>query len=586
MNKIYSFVIFFLLIRCSVPSNVSNIFDQKSPSNLALGLLFLNQNFECNLENESNKFGSLNQILVTCNQPIATNTKDFFIEDNREQFENLSVSIVGSDQLVLNFSTITADGMYLVNLSSLVSTSGDPVKKSKLELFIDNEIPSVQIADFRPVTDYTFFSNRYWDFEFSEEMSLFHLPVLEGPISNSIFLRSFQRLDSTHMRVFFETNFSNNNPTYLTFRFPKSIDSVGNEVTNSITVNMIGLIPGPDINRPRSEFEPILNADGDVILMYGDHSSVEILRNGSTTFDLIDDNLPFINRYERTILVDDKNILITGGVNPSDPNSRNEAYLFDSKSGVNRLIGLMTHRRAAHSMTKLLDGRILISGGLYISHNPPIAGVVAFESNNNAEIYDPTTESFSSSIPMRRHRSLHCSVTLDDGRVFIAGGVFFNFTPMDTTEFFNPLTNDFTSGPSLPIPVAVHKCLKLSDGNVLIYGAQVANLNNAIMLYDVTLNQVRTISNPSIRREWTVAFELFDGGILFHGGGFRYNISEPSKQIQKLDYGRSNSFFDLGLDEKNIFRHGGVKFTDGTIMYVGGIVNSHHYYKTQYYGSQ
>lgn len=92
----------------------------------------------------------------------------------------------------------------------------------------------------------------------------------------------------------------------------------------------------------------------------------------------------------------------------------------------------------------------------------------------------------------------------------------------------------------MPVPVAALKCMKLADGNVLIYGAQLSNLNNSTMLYDRTRNQIFTIANSKFRREWSTASELPDGGILFYGGAYRYNTSEPSRTIEKLDYASYN----------------------------------------------
>lgn len=105
---------------------------------------------------------------------------------------------------------------------------------------------------------------------------------------------------------------------------------------------------------------------------------------------------------------------------------------------------------------------------------------------------------------MQSPRSFFCSVLLNDGRVFVVGGTNGIYAPMDTTEFFNPSTETFSVGPNLPIAVGALKCLKLSDGNVLIYGAQLSNLSNATMLFDVTKNRIITIANSVYRREWSI----------------------------------------------------------------------------------
>lgn len=570
-------------MNCIVPSGQTNAFDPNSGTGLGLSLLALPQSFDCDTDSSDRTYGELNQVLIQCNQKIGNFSKRFLVEDNAPTFQNVEATLLTDSSFLLKFDTIRDDGMYTIKLSSLVSNNGDPIKRNAVNVFIDNEFPTFRIPATDSISDYSFFSNRYWDFEFNEDIDGFSLPKITGPAASSVFLRSFQRLSSRSFRVFFETNFVNNNPSFINLSFPGARDKVGNPVTNSLTIQLIGMSPGPNINRPRSEFEPIINSDGDIVLIYGDHSSIEVLRHGGTEFQVINDNLPPLTRGERSILADDRNILVIGGRNSPELDSKRELYSVDSKTGVARLVGLMNERRASHSITKLLDGRILITGGISHFIDPPSPSF-SFFSHNTAEIYDPTNETFSTNIAMRSVRAYHCSVTLNSGRVFIAGGVQFNFAPLDTTEFFDPSTNSFSSGPALPIPLAVHKCLKLSDGNVLIYGAQLSNFNNSVLFYDTNRNEVRILTNPSLWREWSVALELSDGGILFNGGGFRYALSEPSRLIQKLDYGKSNSMLDLGRDTKSIFRHGGIKLSDGSLFFVGGVAEQGYSYRSQFYG--
>lgn len=570
-------------MNCIVPSGQTNAFDPNSGTGLGLSLLALPQSFDCDTDSSDRTYGELNQVLIQCNQKIGNFSERFLVEDNAPTFQNVEATLLTDSSFLLKFDTIRDDGMYTIKLSSLVSNNGDPIKRNAVNVFIDNEFPTFRIPATDSISDYSFFSNRYWDFEFNEDIDGFSLPKITGPAASSVFLRSFQRLSSRSFRVFFETNFVNNNPSFINLSFPGARDKVGNPVTNSLTIQLIGMSPGPNINRPRSEFEPIINSDGDIVLIYGDHSSIEVLRHGGTEFQVINDNLPPLTRGERSILADDRNILVIGGRNSPELDSKRELYSVDSKTGVARLVGLMNERRASHSITKLLDGRILITGGISHFIDPPSPSF-SFFSHNTAEIYDPTNETFSTNIAMRSVRAYHCSVTLNSGRVFIAGGVQFNFAPLDTTEFFDPSTNSFSSGPALPIPLAVHKCLKLSDGNVLIYGAQLSNFNNSVLFYDTNRNEVRILTNPSLWREWSVALELSDGGILFNGGGFRYALSEPSRLIQKLDYGKSNSMLDLGRDTKSIFRHGGIKLSDGSLFFVGGVAEQGYSYRSQFYG--
>ena len=104
--------------------------------------------------------------------------------------------------------------------------------------------------------------------------------------------------------------------------------------------------------------------------------------------------------------------------------------------------------RAAHSATRLGDGRILIAGG------ENAGGALSA-----AELYDPATQRFALTGSLVVPRAEHTATLLTDGRVLIAGGrqglappPFANHTdttPLASTEVFDPATGSFSAGPPL-----------------------------------------------------------------------------------------------------------------------------------------
>ncbi|MDD9995444.1 MAG: kelch repeat-containing protein, partial [Dehalococcoidia bacterium] len=64
--------------------------------------------------------------------------------------------------------------------------------------------------------------------------------------------------------------------------------------------------------------------------------------------------------------------------------------------------------RAEHRATLLLDGRVLVTGGL---------GLLA-----ESEIYDPVANEWSTGSPLEIGRFRHATVLLSDGRVVVMGG--------------------------------------------------------------------------------------------------------------------------------------------------------------------
>jgi hypothetical protein len=87
-------------------------------------------------------------------------------------------------------------------------------------------------------------------------------------------------------------------------------------------------------------------------------------------------------------------------------------HLFAGNVGL-RLAGSMSTARAAHRAVALPDGRILVAGGWATSDKIDM---------NSAEIYDPTTGTFSPAAAMGQARDTFTLTLMGDGRVLAAGG--------------------------------------------------------------------------------------------------------------------------------------------------------------------
>ena len=112
-------------------------------------------------------------------------------------------------------------------------------------------------------------------------------------------------------------------------------------------------------------------------------------------------------------------VLVAGGSNDDD--ILNAAQLYDPSTNRFSSTGPMTTRRALHTATLLKDGSILITGGEGDVQNGEYT--VFGGSLDSAERYDPGSGAFVATGSMMFHRSGHTATLLQNGSVLIAGGI-------------------------------------------------------------------------------------------------------------------------------------------------------------------
>src|SRR5207237_1763718 len=112
--------------------------------------------------------------------------------------------------------------------------------------------------------------------------------------------------------------------------------------------------------------------------------------------------------------------------------------------------------RAGHTATLLKDGTVLIAGG-------DVAGT--------AEIFDPTTETFSSTLlTMAAPRIGHTATLFSDDSVLLAGG------NTDSMELFTPTDQKFTLDPQkMSVARTGHEAIELSDTRLLFFEGDTGN---------------------------------------------------------------------------------------------------------------
>jgi N-acetylneuraminic acid mutarotase len=167
-----------------------------------------------------------------------------------------------------------------------------------------------------------------------------------------------------------------------------------------------------------------------------------------------------------------------------------------------------------HTATPLLDGTVLVTGGYSSVVDPlPSAG---------AELYDPSTRSWTPTGTMLKGRVSHTATLLRDGTVLVAGGSGGGVS-LASAELFNPKTGTWSSAGSMIEPRAGHTATLLTNGRVLVAGGccqgSSGNSLASAELYDPSTRTWRTAESMIGARMGGTGTLLLDGYVLVAGGG-------------------------------------------------------------------
>jgi hypothetical protein len=224
-------------------------------------------------------------------------------------------------------------------------------------------------------------------------------------------------------------------------------------------------------------------------------------------------NTPRAN-YTATLL-NDGTVLLAGGTSSFTGAFLNSAELFHPDTGTFELLpASMSTVRSQHTATLLPDGRVFIAGGFFID------GLGTYHGIQTAQIYNPSTRTFSGVLTMLGARDRHTATLLGDGRVLLVGG----FGNGPSAEIFDPSASTFTAtAGSTSTRFASHTASRLPDGRVLLAGGADSGgfATTHAELFNAagggTFASAGALQQPRINHAATV---LADGTVLLAGGAF------------------------------------------------------------------
>lgn len=187
----------------------------------------------------------------------------------------------------------------------------------------------------------------------------------------------------------------------------------------------------------------------------------------------------------------------------------------------------MIEARTGHTATQLLDGRVLVAGGVGTQTSEFFANILA-----SAELYDPSSGTWTATGPLLDIRNGHTATLLPDGKVLVFGGGSSSDGdggPLASAELYDPSTGAWTATGSSIGAGPGRAAILLGNGKVLVVGGSDSNFEPVTLaeLYDpATGSWSATGSMIEARSSLTVTL-LLDGTVMVAGGGPAVELYDP-----------------------------------------------------------
>ena len=149
-------------------------------------------------------------------------------------------------------------------------------------------------------------------------------------------------------------------------------------------------------------------------------------------------NMITARRNHMVIALPNGKILLTGGAGNADgTGSLASAELYDPVAHTfSSTVNTMSTSRVDHTVTLLLNGEVLVTGGYSDTTNAQPSADIYFVANN---VFNPVTAQ------MTTPRAEHAATLLANGKVLITGGNDNSGNTLASAEIFDPRANTFTA---------------------------------------------------------------------------------------------------------------------------------------------
>ena len=231
----------------------------------------------------------------------------------------------------------------------------------------------------------------------------------------------------------------------------------------------------------------------------------------------------------------------------------------------------MVHPRSEQTATLLPDGEVLVAGGACNGSSKNCDSGSFLDNQRTAELYDPTSGTWTATGSMGEGRDLATATLLRNGEVLVAGG--FNNCDDDfcsdlaESELYNPVTGKWQTTGKMHVAREQQSATLLKSGQVLV----AAGLNEggfgrgqvyaSAELYNPTTGSWSLTASMSGKHYGQTATLLKNGWVLAAGGqSSASQIYEPNRGVWVMVGAMSTSRTDATA----------TRLSDGNVLVTGG----------------
>ena len=204
----------------------------------------------------------------------------------------------------------------------------------------------------------------------------------------------------------------------------------------------------------------------------------------------VTDRMHTVRLYHAALLLPSGKVLVTGGIGDDFCTS---VEWFDPSVGKWTQIEDMQVWRCYHTSSLLMSGKVLVSGG-YIQDPGDAHGVN--DVLNYVELYDPSTRNWTLTGQLNNERAGHAPIVLLNGKVLVMGGIS-NSDCLSGAELYDSSASNWTTTGSMHDERSGHTATLLNNGKVLVTGGRCEGLTSTAEnaeIYDPSTGTWKVVS--------------------------------------------------------------------------------------------